>query len=79
MSASTQLTVDLAESEITFLMEYADKHKITIAELIDQYVKQLRIADRYSYHPDIEKFTGIVRDGIDAKSAYYEHIEEKHR
>jgi len=79
MSTTKQLTIDLAEPDLAFLMDYTKRHKITVTELIDQYLKQLRMVERYSLHPDIEKFTGIVRDGIDAKSAYYEHIEGKHR
>lgn len=76
---ATSLTVHLPESEVTFLEEYAEKHQVTVEELIDQFVKQLRIAEKYSYHPEIKTFAGIVPKNIDARKEYYEHLEKKHK
>ena len=71
---TTQLTVHLPESDVTFLEAYAKRRNITISELIDQYIKQLQISEGYSFHPDIEKNAGVMSSDIDAKRTYYEHI-----
>jgi hypothetical protein len=74
-----QLTIQLPESEVAFLEEYAERHKVTVTQLIDLFVKQLRIAEQYSYHPDIKKFAGIAPKDVDAQKAYYEYLEAKHK
>jgi len=76
---ATQLTVRLPESEVILLREYAQRHKVTVEELIGQFVKQLRIAEKYSHHPDIKKFAGIIPPDVDVRSEYYEYLEEKHK
>ncbi len=76
---ATPLTIHLPEPEVTFLKEYAKRHQVSLAELIDQFVKQLRVAEKYSYHADIKKFAGLVPKDIDARREYYEHLEEKHK
>jgi hypothetical protein len=76
---ATQMTIQLPQPKIIFLEEYAQRHKVTVAELIDQFINQLRVAERYSHHPEIEKFAGILPADIDAEKEYYDHIEEKHR
>jgi len=39
----------------------------------------LQILENYSYHPDIEKGSGLIPKDIDAQKEYYDYIEEKHR
>ena len=76
---TTILTIRLAKTERAFLEEYAQRHRITISELIDQYIKQLQISEKYSFHNDVDKYTGDIPDNIDAQKEYYDHIEEKHK
>jgi len=74
-----KLTIELPASEIVFLEEYAKRHQTTIAELFEQFIKQLRMSENYSFHPDIQKFAGMVPKDIDARREYYEYLEEKHK
>jgi len=74
-----KLTIELPAAEAIFLEEYAKRHKITIEEIFEQFIKQLRMYENYSFHPDIQKFAGIVPKDIDARREYYEYLEEKHK
>jgi len=75
----TKLTIQLPASEVVFLEEYAKRHQTTIEELVEQFIKRLRMHENYSFHPDIQKFAGIVPKDIDARREYYEYLEEKHK
>jgi hypothetical protein len=79
MMDAAPMTIHLPESEVAFLEEYAERHQVTVEELIDQFVKQLRSTEKYSFHPEMKKFAGIVPKDIDARKEYYEHLEEKHK
>ncbi|MFQ5628526.1 MAG: DUF6364 family protein [bacterium] len=74
-----QLTIDLPEAEARYLERFAQRHKVSVSQLIDHYAKQLQITEKYSHHPDIKKFAGIVPNDIEAQKAYYEAMEEKHK
>lgn len=77
---STQsTTLRIQKSKISFLEEYAKRHNVTVAKLIDEYILLLRISDKYSYHPDIDKFIGIIPDAINLKDIYFNHVMEKHK
>ncbi len=75
----TQITIQLPESEVDFLEKYTKRNNITISELIDQYIQQLQISERYSHHPDVKKNAGIIPNDINAQKEYYNYIEEKHQ
>ena len=76
---NAQLVIDIPENDINFLNEYAKRHHLTISSLIDQYIKQLQIYEKYNFHPDVEKNIDIIPNNIDAKKEYYERLEEKHK
>jgi len=75
----SKLTIELPQPEVTFLEEYAARHATTVAKLIEQFIKQLKMSEKYSFHPDIQKFAGMVPKDIDARREYYEYLEEKHK
>ncbi len=74
-----KLTIRLPEEEIEFAKNYASKHGITLTELIDRYLKQLRRRPEGGIHPDILRFSGIIPADIDACAEYHEAMEEKHQ
>lgn len=75
----SELTITLPASEAAFLQSFAKRHKTTISNLIDHYIRQLQLLEKYEYHTDTEKFAGILPSDIDAREVYYEHLEKKHR
>lgn len=65
---------------LEFIEDFAKHHKVTIADLLANFIKQLRTVEtEYSFHPDIKKFAGIIPKEVDAKTAYYDYLEEKHK
>jgi hypothetical protein len=77
---TTQLTIQLPQSDVIFLENFTKRHKVTIADLLANFIKQLRAVEiEYSFHPDIKKFSGIIPKEVDAKTVYYDYLEEKHK
>ena len=64
------------------VMNGANMNKKQIAEikkLVDQILAQRGLVKKYSIHPDIEKFAGMIPKDVDVRKEYYEHLEEKHK
>jgi hypothetical protein len=76
---TAELTIQLPIEELNFLRQYAQRHKITISELVDRYVKELQESQKCELHPDIRRFSGIIPKDIDSHKMFYEHIMEKHK
>jgi len=76
---ATHVTIPLPKPEAVFLEEYTERHKLTVAELFYQFVKQLQRIEKYSFHPDIKKFAGMIPKDVDVRKEYYEYLEEKHK
>ncbi len=74
-----KLTIRLPEEDIEFAKNYASKHGITLTELIDRYLKQLRRGAEGGIHPDILRFSGIIPAEIDTRKEYHEAMEDKHQ
>lgn len=80
---TTQVTIQLPKSEIRFLEEYTKRHKTTITELFDAYIRQLQQAEDKralsAIDAELEQHTGIISADIDVNREYYDYLEEKHR
>lgn len=77
--STRKLTIRLPEEDIEFAKEYALRNGISVTEMIDRYLKNVRNQACNEIHPDIQRFSGIISNNIDAKTAYHEALEEKHR
>lgn len=73
----SRLTVDLPSNEIDFLNRYAKRHKTTVPNLVDRWIKSLK--SKPAIHPDIKKLTGILPKEIDFEKAITNYIMEKHK
>lgn len=74
----SKLTVRLPEENLDFIKSYAAAHRITVTELINRYLQQLR-SQHSAIDPAVERISGLVPDDIDAKAVYQEHLLAKHR
>ena len=77
--STRKLTVRLPEEDIDFAKGYAARHGMTLTELIDRYLRQLRQRPEGGLHPDIQRFSGIVPSDIDARKEHRIAMAEKHR
>jgi hypothetical protein len=73
-----ELTLRLPAGEIEFIEEYAKGRKLTVSELIEQYIRELQVSQKFEPHPDLKKVTGIIPQNLDVKAEYYQHLVEKH-
>lgn len=73
----SRLAVDLPATEIDFLNRYAKRHKTTVSNLVDRWIKSLK--PKPTIHPDIKKLTGILPGEIDFDKAITNYIMEKHK
>jgi hypothetical protein len=71
------LTVQIPEPNRSFLEDYMKRHQISISQLIDNFIEQLRISEGYTLHPDLKEFSGILPADIDADREYYAQFEDK--
>ena len=78
-----QITLQLPQTEVSFLEEYTRRHKTTIAQLFDSYIRQLQQREENTsfsaVDAELEEHSGIIPSKIDAEREYYEALEEKHR
>jgi len=73
-----ELTIQLPENEIKFLKKYAEYQGLTISELINRYIKSLKLSQNAQIHPDIKKITGIIPQHIDIQKEYAKYSTDKH-
>ncbi len=76
---TTDLMLNLPFEDITFAKEYANKHGLTIEELIDRYLRRLQEPDNDAIHPEVEKISGIIPEIIDGKKEFHEYHSAKHQ
>lgn len=75
--ATAKLTVRLPREEIEFAKQYAQEHRVTVAELFDRYLRRLQEASGAAIHPEVEKISGIIPPDADAREAYLDHLASK--
>ena len=73
------LTIQLPKSEIDFIESYVKKRKLSVAEVVGEFIEQLRLVEAHPIHPEVKKMIGIIPDDIDVKKSYASYLEEKHQ
>ncbi|WP_376693778.1 DUF6364 family protein [Wenzhouxiangella sp. EGI_FJ10409] len=76
---TTKLTIRIPVQDALFAKQYAQEHGITVTEVIDRYLRQLRELEGYSPSTDLEQITGLIPSDIDAEDIYRQHQLDKHR
>jgi hypothetical protein len=76
---STAETIELPSKDMAFLKAYAREHGMTLSSLLEAYASALRAEAQCKPHPANVKFTGTVPPDVDARAAYLQGMEEKHR
>lgn len=76
---TAKLTVRLPRKSLEFAKEYAREHHITVTDLITRYLQRLQNGQPTPIHPDVERFSGLIPEDVDAEALYLEHIERKHK
>jgi len=77
-SETSKLTIRLPSQDVAFAKAYAKAHGISVTEMIDRYLRQMRAMEEYSPSPELDAMTGLLPADLDAESAYRDHLIEKH-
>jgi hypothetical protein len=79
MPADTvKLTIRLPREDVAFAKAYAKAHGLTVTEVIDRYLRQMRELENTTLSPELDFITGLVPSDIDALGEYRRHQNEKH-
>lgn len=76
--ATAELTIRLPQEDLEFAERYAREHRMTLAELIDRYLRRLRRRSDVGIHPEVERISGILPEIPDARLEHRAHLLEKH-
>jgi hypothetical protein len=75
---TTKITIRLPRQDVEFAKAYAEAHGLTMTEVIDRHLRQLRALERHSPSAELEAITGLLPSDLDAEQAYRDHLVEKH-
>lgn len=75
---TTKLTIRLPRQDVEFAKAYAKSHGLTVTEVIDRYLRQMRALEQHSPNPDLDAITGLVPADVDVLEEVRRHRVEKH-
>lgn len=78
-AATTKLTIRIPVQDALFAKEYAREHGITVTEVIDRYLRQIREIEGYRPSGALDEITGLLPPDIDAEADFHAHQRRKHR
>ena len=80
------LIIRLPQPEVAFLERYAARHRFSISEIIDIYIKQLQVAEQLfasakdaEIEAEFQQHAGVIPSDIDVRQEYYDYLEEKYK
>lgn len=71
-------TVHLSETDAETLESYAQKHGLTVDEVVQRFVESLRHPAAEDIHPEVRAVTGLVPSDVDIEEEYGRHQLRKH-
>ncbi len=73
-----QQTIHISEEDAETLETYAQKHDLTVDEVVHRFAASLRDASSANIHPEVHTITGLVPSDANAKEEYSRHQIRKH-
>lgn len=75
---TVKLTIRLPRQDVEFAKAYAKAHGLTVTEVIDRYLRQMRELEHATLSPELDFITGLVPDDVDGLEEFRQHQHEKH-
>lgn len=73
-----KLTVRLPDEDLAFLKAYAREHGLTVTEVIDRYLRRMRLLRQREPSQALAPITGLVPAEVDAESEWRQRQLRKH-
>lgn len=79
VNETVKLTVRLPREDVEFAKRYARAHDLTVTEVIDRYLRRMRVLEPGQLAPELDEITGLVPADVDAEAAYREYLQARHQ
>ena len=79
MSGTAKLTIRLPREDLDFIKSYAKAHRLTVTEVIDRSLRQMRSAQAEGLSPEIGAISGILRNVDIEEDSHKAYLERKHQ
>ena len=74
----TTVTVPISDENLEFLQTWTKANGMTPESYFSAQVESLRRQESRPIHPALIRATGVIRDDVDGRQAYLEHMAKKH-
>ena len=71
-------TIRISGEDAGTLEAYAQKHDLTVDEVVHRFARSLQEASPEDIHPDVQAITGLVPPDVDAEQEYRRHQLREH-
>lgn len=75
---TSKLTVRLPREDIAFAKRYARANGMSVTEVIDRYLRRMRMLDSRAPSSTLDEITGLLPDNIDVQAELEHHQRDKH-
>ena len=77
---NTKLTLNLNKNIIESAKDYAKNHKVSLSQLIENYLNSLTKKDErdVKVSPLVQSLTGVIPNEEDIRDDYYEFLKQKY-
>ena len=75
---TTELTIHLPAEEVAYLKAYAKAHGLSVTQVIDRYLRRMRLLDNHNPLPELDTITGLVPSDVDVEAETIRHLQDKH-
>ncbi|MDR9490256.1 MAG: DUF6364 family protein [Spiribacter sp.] len=79
MVDTAKLTIRLPREDVEFIKSYAKAHRLTVTEVIDRSLRQMRSEQAEGLSPEIATISGILRNEHIDEESHKAYLERKHR
>ncbi|MES1937482.1 DUF6364 family protein [Salinisphaera hydrothermalis] len=75
---TSKLTIRLPVEDVNFVKRYAKANGLSVTEVIDRYLRRMRLLDNESPPAALDEITGLLPGDIDAEAEMRERQSSKH-
>ena len=73
-----KLTIRLPVEDVEFVKRYAKAHDLSVTEVINRYLRRMRLLDEEALPAALDEITGLLPADLDAEAEMRERQSTKH-
>ncbi|MBS64155.1 DUF6364 family protein [Salinisphaera sp.] len=75
---TSKLTIRLPVEDVKFVKRYAKANGLSVTEVIDRYLRRMRLLDEEALPAALDEITGLLPADLDAEAEMRERQSTKH-